>query len=250
MRGSTAALEMCARWERSGEHEGVRLLEELSNQVAPASCAGCNAWDTTLCEQCSNLAQATPRHGLVDGNIPMRLVALGAYESELRRIILAAKHERAKDLAPWLFRAGYTLGQGWLAARTLVDRPIGSMPLLVVPAPSQWTRSWRGLMITPTIARGAATAIVEAGIDAVVAPVLSEAWGASQAGLSGAERRAGRESAITARVDVRGANCVIVDDVVTTGATMLACRDALERASGTCFVGLALAQVARAGSYK
>ncbi|WP_198009460.1 ComF family protein [Gleimia europaea] len=172
----------------------------------------------------------------------MRLISLGEYEGALRRIILTAKHDRANNLQGWLLQAGGSLAKGWLTRRTVVDVPLAGSPLLIVPVPSQWTRWWRGLMVTPHIARGFASHLEAEGIDVMVAPVLTKAWGSTQAGKSGAQRRA-RSNTVSALVDLRGAQCILVDDVVTTGATMLACRRAVEYAGGHCFVGVSLADV-------
>ena len=73
--------------------------------------------------------------------------------------------------------------------------------------------------------------------------------GEQPGGLSGDKERS-RNRAITALIEVEEANCVLVDDVVTTGATMLACRDALETAGGRCFVGVSLAIVQNERSLK
>lgn len=227
------------------------LLEELINVVVPTYCAGCRKWDTPLCEECRAIADQNPIAGIVDDSkSPMRSVALGPYAGNLRNLILAAKHDATRDLHDWLCKAGYSLGQGWLDHRALVDVPTGNKPLHLVPAPSQWTRAWRGMLITPIIAAGAAHAIHEAGVPVIVVPALHQKWGSTQAGLSGKQRRRSRNKTISALFEVEDANCVLVDDVVTTGATMLACRDALETAGGRCFVGLSLAIVQNERSLK
>jgi predicted amidophosphoribosyltransferase len=227
------------------------LLEELINVIAPTHCAGCRKWDTPLCDECASLAEQSPIASIIDdAKSPMRSVALGTYGGSLRNLILAAKHDTTRDLRDWLWRAGHSLGQGWLDHRAIVDVPTGNKPLHLIPAPSRWTRAWRGMLITPTIAAGAAQAIHDAGIPVVVVPALHQKWGSSQAGLSGDQRRQSRNRTITALIEVEEANCVLVDDVVTTGATMLACRDALETAGGRCFVGLSLAIVQNERSLK
>ena len=174
--------------------------------------------------------------------MPMQLISLGEYEGALRRIILAAKHDRANRLQEWLVQAGVSLAQGWMTHRAVVDVPLAGSPLLIVPVPSQWTRAWRGLMVTPHIARGFASHLDREGVDVMIAPVLTKAWGSTQAGKSGVERRA-HSSSVGALVELRGAQCILVDDVVTTGATMLACRKTVEYAGGQCFVAVALADV-------
>ncbi|MBU2495745.1 MAG: ComF family protein [Candidatus Omnitrophica bacterium] len=66
----------------------------------------------------------------------------------------------------------------------------------------------------------------------------------SQTGLSGKERMANVSDAFQVRKDVtfKGRRCLLVDDVLTTGATLSACRSRLLSAGAAEVYGLALAR--------
>lgn len=145
--------------------------------------------------------------------------ALGEYEGRLRNILLAAKHRDRADADVFLWRAGRTLGQA--IARSAVLAHAGEY--WVIPAPSRWRRRWRGREVALLLAQGAAQAISEERGERVrVVRACALKWGAgTQAGRSGGERRRGRLGTMRARVRVPDdVALVIVDDVVTTGATI------------------------------
>jgi len=65
----------------------------------------------------------------------------------------------------------------------------------------------------------------------------------SQVGLTAAQRRENVRQAFQARPEiVRGRSVLVVDDVTTSGATMLACAEALLRAGALQVYGLTLAR--------
>ena len=66
----------------------------------------------------------------------------------------------------------------------------------------------------------------------------------SQTGLSGKERMANVSDAFQVRKDLtfKGRRCLLVDDVLTTGATLSACRNRLLSAGAAEVYGLALAR--------
>ena len=208
-----------------------RLLGALARGGAdialPTSCPGCGAWDVDLCPQCRALARrecvwsVLEAPGAPDG---VDLCALGAYEGALRRLVLAAKHSPRRDLGPFLAECGEGLGAA-LAGRFHSE---GSPPawdeIWVVPAPSSWRRRLRSRPVTAPLAAGVASALASLGAcrRASAVDCVRLALGArSQSGKSGAARRAGRAGSMRALAGAPpGAGVVVVDDVVTTGATM------------------------------
>ena len=216
-------------------------VARLLGAVLPVQCPGCGRWDERLCDQCAALARGAvlpprvgaDRAGGGDGADPLGVLALGAYEGELRRLILAAKHSSRDDLRGFLLEAGRTLG----AAAAREWEPAADV--VVVPAPSSWRRRLRGAGITCLIAEGVARGVLEVSrasgvpVRVRVVEALGLKPGArSQSGRSSAQRRSGRSGAMRVRCPIGNADRVLlVDDVVTTGATALEMRRCLPAAS-------------------
>lgn len=158
--------------------------------------------------------------------------SFGAYEGTLRELIHLFKYGRIRTLAG-------PLGD-LLAAAIPRDQRFDA----IVPVPLHWRRQWRrgfnqsallaeavarryGVRITPAVRRIRATTI--------------------QAGLSNAKRRANVAGAFRVRRkrDVEGRRVLLVDDVMTTGATASACAAALKRAGARYVALLTVARVDR-----
>ncbi|WP_374405708.1 double zinc ribbon domain-containing protein [Pelagerythrobacter sp.] len=188
---------------------------ELVIPGAPA-CARCQrpiasdvAEGTMICAPC--LAHP-PRHdGIAAGTI---------YNDTARKLVLAFKHGRRIALAPMLARL--------VAARL----PVLEGEWLIVPVPLHRWRLWRrGFNQAALIARELAlgtggTLTVDALHRHKRTPMLGGLGRKARAKtLSGAIAADPRRAA-----SLRGANVVLVDDVLTSGATSEACVAALKRA--------------------
>lgn len=217
------------------ESVAVKVWVGAKNLVFPVQCAGCGKWDTELCTGCAALAKAEILVGALDddtGLPAIELISLGEYDGELRNIILAAKHDPYRNLSDFTGAAGCTLGEA--AGRTLARYFRGGVALKeqiwVVPAPSSHERRRRKAEIVPTIAEGVARGLRTRITTRVrVVPAVRLRRGVrSQGGKSAGVRGRGRVGTIFAEVDPPpGAMVVVVDDVVTTGATMRAVCEAL-----------------------
>jgi len=171
-----------------------------------------------------------------------------------------ARGDLARPLGMALARAvAEALGGAATAATTLVTTapatPATTMtappPLLLVPMPS--TRSAvrrRGVDTTAHLARSAAKSFRAAtGTPIRTVPALRHTRRvADQAGLDRAERAANLAGALRVagrwRREVAGAEVVLVDDIVTTGATLAEAARAV-RAGGATVVGAAAVAAAR-----
>ena len=211
------------------------LLTVLLDLVLPRSCAGCLVPGPALCPSCRDLLTG-PAQGLVrpepcpPGLPPV--AALAAYAGPVQRMLLAHKEKgRLQLTAP--------LGTG-LAAAVLVH---GAGPVLLCPVPSSpaavrargHDHAWR-------LACAAARSL---GPSAQAAKLLAPARAVGdQAGLTTVQRAANLHGALRAVV-APPCRVLVVDDVITTGATLVEATRAL-RSGGHDVVGAAvLAATAR-----
>jgi ComF family protein len=156
----------------------------------------------------------------------------GAYEGVLRDLIHLFKYSGMRPLAGPL---------GGLLGAAL---PREERFEVVVPVPLHWRRRWsRGFNQSDLLARATAR---RSGLPLCRAVRRARATEV-QAGLSHSRRRRNVADAfrVTAPEKIAGRRVLLVDDVMTTGATAGACAAALKRAGARSVALLALARVDR-----
>lgn len=180
----------------------------------PTECGGCGAPSTRWCDACAaELSVAadqphvvTPR---IDAEVPV--FALGRYANARRRAILALKEQGRADLVEPLARA---LAVG---VHRLLSWGIVPTPLTVVPAPTRHSAARR--RGGDPVARLARAAVARHPEIVVVPALRLKARTRDSVGLG----IAARERNITGRVALHGppprTEVMVVDDIVTTGAT-------------------------------
>ncbi|GAA3391581.1 ComF family protein [Cryptosporangium minutisporangium] len=207
----------------------------LLDLVLPVRCVACRGPDGPLCSVCARHALHTepslvPADDRPGGGVPTRCVAAGAYGGALRSALIAYKERGQRALARPL---GARLAEA--VAVALVASPpgvrlggTGSIVLVPVPSSDAAIRARRGDHVV-ALARFAAVTLRERGFDARVESALTMCrTPADSVGLSAAQRRvnvAGAFAAARARTGARsrlppGGAIVLVDDIVTTGATL------------------------------
>ena len=150
-----------------------------------------------------------------------RAIRLGPYDGALRNTILRMKVPGAIDLAE-------VVGSLW--ARHATPRLQDQKPSLVIPVPLHWTRRWRrGFNQSEILARALARAL---GIPCRPSWLRRSRRTAPQTRQSPAQRRANVHNAIQARagLDLSGQTVLLVDDVLTSGATVHEAARALRHA--------------------
>lgn len=213
----------------------VRVWEGAKNLVFPVQCAGCGMWDTQLCEGCASLAEGPVLSKFLDDDLGLpatELLTVGEYDGELRNVILAAKHDPYRDLSGFLTAAGYALGvaAGESLARYFPGGVALGEQVWVVPAPSSHERRRKRAEIVPVVAQGVAGGLRARLTTRVrTVPAVRLRRGVrGQDGKSAGVRSRGRAGTVFAEVlPPEGVMVVVVDDVVTTGATMRAVFEAL-----------------------
>lgn len=248
-----------------------RCAQSLVGLALPVDCAGCGAADVALCPGCR--AALLPDGGPVEVlPSPVGLPAFAAvgYGGAPARTLVTWKERGRHDVSR-------PLGQALaVALGGLLDHVDGAcaddgvqvvQPVLVVPVPS--SRAARRRRGEDTVRRLALVAAAQVrrrvpapgGVNGPPQPGgdrpvrvlpalrLVRAVG-DQAELSAAARRSNLAGALAVRpaavAAVRGRLCVVVDDVLTTGATLAEAARALE-AAGAHVAGVATVCVTRLG---
>jgi predicted amidophosphoribosyltransferase len=216
----------------------------------PAECAGCEAPGPRLCGACAAALDAPAvlaRPGPAPPGLPV-VHAIGPYADPLRGVILAHKERGAHAVAGPLGRALATAVEAALRGAAW---PAGPCALVPVPSARAAVRA-RGHDATRCLARHAAGALRARGVPARVLPVLTHHREvADQAGLD----RDRRVANITGSMGVPrrlaplfgGISVVIVDDLVTTGATLAEATRAVARAGGRVEAAAVIAATRRRG---
>jgi len=204
----------------------------LVSWIFRSQCAACTApASQPLCSACADtLVEAT--HGrrvtapLADIVAPWRFG--GQLASAIRRLKFAGATHVARTLAP--------LWAPVLAAAA------AEHDALVVPIPLHWRRRWRRGFDQSWLLAEHACAL--AGVARPITALCRSRAAPAQSTLSAAERAANLDGAFAVRAPaaVRGRTIVLVDDVVTTGATMAAAAAPLLAAGATSILGVAVAR--------
>lgn len=236
---------------RVGTVVGMRgWWQDLTDLVLPAECGGCGRPRTVLCPECrAALSGAAPRRVRPDPEPPGLPVvhAAAPYEDEVRAALLAHKERGVLTLATPLGTAlagAVRAGLGHMCLPVPEGRPTaphgrlrgvnghlwsggtgGRVLLVPVPSSRRAVRA-RGHDPARRIALAAAGELRRTGTSARVLAVLRQRRAvADQAGLNSRQRLDNLAGALEvaaggARLLAGGGWVVLVDDLMTTGASM------------------------------
>lgn len=187
-----------------------RMFAALVDLVLPRHCAGCGEPGVALCGDCGGYDPVQVEHG----GVPV--LAAAPYGGGLRRALIAYKERDRRDLARPL---------GRLLERAVTDLGCADAVLVAVPSTAAARRARGGDHVRRLVRCVPALRLVRAVRDS--------------AGLSTPERAANLAGAMAARPPGRRGRAVLVDDITTSGATLVEAARAL-RAAGWSVDGAAV----------
>ncbi|MFI5973739.1 ComF family protein [Streptomyces sp. NPDC051452] len=217
---------------------------DLADLVLPAECAGCGAVRTVLCPRCrSALGEGAARRVRPvpePAGLPV-VHAAAPYADEVRALLLAHKERGALSLAGPLGTALAGAVRAGLGVGGDVGRPFGTWaggPVLLVPVPSaRWAVRARGHDPVRRMALAAAGELRRTGTSARVVAVLRQRRAvADQTGLDARQRLENLAGALEVSAGagrlLGAGRVVLVDDLITTGASLAEAARALREAAG------------------
>lgn len=217
--------------------------DALAELVLPRSCLGCGRPRELWCATCLAV-ELQPRLHAPDP-CPAGLPGLGTattYQGAVRAALIAAKERDRRELDPLL---GALLG---VAIATVAVGLAAPPPFRLVPVPAApAARRVRGRDHVADWAARAAAVLRRADVPAEVHPVLvRRPGGRDSVGLDAAHRAENLRGAfVWSGAALPSGTVVLLDDLVTTGATLVAAARALPAGAGPEPVAAVVAAAAR-----
>lgn len=199
------------------------LLVAAADLLVGADCPGCGRPAITWCRSCAE--ELLPDPHVVDVDVPVPVITAGENAGILSRCLVAWKEQgRFGLLGPF----------GDLLATACCAHGLGERPVVLVPVPTapRNVRA-RGSDVVAELAVAAAAALMTVGLDARAHGALRRVRATGdQVGLGRRARRDNVRGAFDVRRDRFPAGCdvLVVDDIVTTGASLAEAVRALDQA--------------------
>lgn len=235
--------------------EVVLLARALAALIWPVTCAGCGRLDVAACASCVGCMTGAP---FMVAPEPVPVWSRCAYGGTAARLIVAWKQHGRRDLTGLFGRALAAVVAECLARSAGPAAPGDEADVWLVPMPARAAAlRRRGADLTYDLARVAARRCTGVGGGRVRAVrLLRHARHVQdQVGLSADARRRNLAGALALRAgamaweqrSLAGRTCVVVDDIVTTGASADEAVRVLQahgaRVVGVCCLSVTLRQL-------
>lgn len=198
------------------------MLDELLDLLLPVRCLRCAKPPSVLCGNCGAVI-AGPGGQVTRGSLQGWSVA--AYDAEIAALINHFKENGVTALAKYF---------GAAMANNIAAN-VSEADYLVAPPSRPQASIRRGYQPAALLAKALAKQLRAHGRPV---RIINNALAlgvdiADQSGLGAQARFANLAGTMRVRVPVIGKSVILVDDIVTTGATLLECKRALESAGAT-----------------
>lgn len=222
-----------------------RWPADLSRLLVPVVCPGCGLADVRWCDECeapwwqtpARCDSGAPRLN-VHGEPPLPVWSVADLDGCVHHMMSAWKDAHRRDLD----------GFFWAVAQRCAQQIASALPtdIVVAPAPARRasTRK-RGVDLPALLATGVVAGLRSAGTRATLAHPLRTSGAAARRGS--ARQRHRRADPRVTSWSAGAQPVVVVDDVITTGATVAACVRALHGAGAVVVGGVTLASAAPVG---
>jgi competence protein ComFC len=206
------------------------ILERLMEVIAPVNCLACGRQGAVLCTTCvreAGMSVRQPSLGELPPGTRLAGVSVGAgYEGVVKELVLQLKFHRLRAA---------TEAAAALVLRTASDWPCIDV-VTSVPVAAERYRE-RGYNQSELLAREVAR---RSGLP--YRPLLGRTTSVHQMGLNRHDRLERVAGAFFALRPATGQRVLLVDDVVTTGATLSECAAVLDAAGASSVWGAAVAR--------
>jgi len=213
-------------------HWALEAVRDALAVLFPVECGGCGSADRSLCARCRLLLEPTVQIRQTPAGLDVHTALL--YSREIRHGILALKEQGRTDIARYFVSPLGAAIVSALATPGIAGGPRDGRPIEIVTVPGS-VAAWRRRGYDPV------SLICGRRLARSRRVLRFTGTTASQKTLGIQGRAENVRGAITARRDLSGRFFILVDDVLTTGATLDEAARAVTAGGGVVVAAAALA---------